>query len=169
MTTAGRICYNKYNMTKTRKKGGPLPGTPSPLKGRPSPLRGRQFPHLWTSGPDPDHHRLWRKFLVARNQARYWGQAWTVTWETYRDLLLPYIHNLGRKRDSWNLIRKDRLQPWCESNVMVAQRQTVLNQKKAGHRPYLPPHERERRRANMEQYQQRGYKGKRYKRYDNND
>jgi hypothetical protein len=76
---------------------------------------------------------------------------------------------LGRKKHNWNLIRKDRNLPWCESNVIAAQRQTVLDQKKAGHRTYLPKHERERRRANMEKYKQRGYKGKRYKRYDSTD
>jgi hypothetical protein len=154
---------------KIKRTGGPAKGTPSPLKGRPSPLRGRQFPHLWTSGPDPDHHRLWRKFLVARNQARYWRQAWSVSWETYRDLLLPHRNNLGRGRDAWNLIRRDRNLPWTEDNVIAAQRITVVSSKKAGHRTYLPPLELERRREAMIKYKQRGYTGKRYKRYDNND
>jgi hypothetical protein len=151
---------------KIKRTGGPAPGTPSPLKGRPSPLRGRQFPHLWTSGPDPDHHRLWRKFLVARNQARYWRQAWSVSWETYRDLLLPHRNNLGRGRDAWNLIRRDRNLPWTEDNVIAAQRITVVTGKKAGHRTYLPPHELARRREAMIKYKQRGYTGKRYRRYD---
>jgi hypothetical protein len=168
LTTAGRICYNKYNMTKTRKKGGPKKGTPSPLRGRPSPIRGRQFPHLWASGPDPDHHALWRRFLVARNQARYWHQEWTVSWETYRDLLLPHINNLGRKKDAWNLVRRDRTGTWNDSNVMASQRISMITANKSP-RPYLPPHERERRRVNMEQYKLKGYTGKRYKRYDNND
>jgi hypothetical protein len=92
-----------------------------------------------------------------------------VSWEHYRDLLLPHINNLGRKKHNWNLIRRDRNQPWTESNVIVAQRQTVLDQKKAGHRSYLPPHERERRRANMDKYKLKGYTGKRYKRYDTED
>ena len=153
-------------MTKTRKKGGPAKGTPSPLKGRPSPLRGRQFPHLWASGPDPDHHRLWRRFLLARNQARYWGQAWSVSWETYRDIMLPHVNNLGRGLDSYNLIRRDRTQPWTEANVMAAPRKTVVEQQKAGPRTYLPPHERARRKEAMAKYKQMGYKGKRYRRYD---
>lgn len=153
-------------MNKIRKKGGPKPGTPSPLRGRPSPIKGRSFPHLWASGPDPDHHKLWRKFLVARNQARYWGQDWTVTWERYRDLLLPHINNLGRKKESRNLVRVNRLLPWSNDNVTVAERITVVSAIKAGHRTYLPKHERERRKASMEKYKQMGYKGKRYKRYD---
>jgi len=156
-------------MKHRRKKGGPPPGTPSPLRGRPSPLRGRQLPHVWKSGPDPDHHRLWRGWLLARNQARYWHQDWSVTWEHYRDTMLPHINNLGRSKDSWNLVRRDRRLPWTESNVMAAQRKTVVSQKKLGHRTYLPAHERERRRANMERYKQQGYKGKRYRRYDNTD
>jgi len=154
---------------KIKRRGGPAKGTPSPLRGRPSPLRGRLLPQVWRSGPDPDHHRLWRKFVVARNQARYWHQEWTVSWEVYRDLLLPHVNNLGRRKDAWNLIRRDRNQPWTELNVIAAQRQTVLDQKKAGHRPYLPPHERERRRVNMVKYKLKGYTGKRYKRYDDDD
>ena len=153
-------------MNKIRKKGGPKPGTPSPLKGRPSPLRGRLLLHVWKSGPNPDHHRLWRKFLVARIQAKYWHQEWTVSWETYKDIMLPHINNMGRKKDSWNLVRKDRNLPWTETNVMAAQRKTVVSQKKAGLRTYLPEHELARRREAMEKYKQRGYKGKRYKRYD---
>jgi len=153
-------------MNKIRKKGGPAKGTPSPLKGRPSPLRGRLYPHLWTSGPNPDHHRLWRKFLVAKNQAKYWHQEWTVSWEAYRDIMLPHINNMGRKKDSWNLVRKDRNLPWTELNVIAAQRKTVVESKKVGHRTYLPEHELARRRQVMEKYKQRGYKGKRYKRYD---
>lgn len=153
-------------MNKKHKKGGPAKGTPSPLKGRPSPLRGRIYPHLWTSGPDPDHHRLWRKFLLAKNQAKYWRQEWTVSWETYRDLMLPHVNNIGRGLESWNLVRKDRNLPWTELNVMVAQRKTVVEQKKAGLRTYLPEHELARRRQAMEKYKQRGYKGKRYRRYD---
>ena len=153
-------------MNKIRKKGGPAKGTPSPLKGRPSPLKGRLLPHVWKSGPDPDHHRLWRGFLLARNQAKYWHQEWSVRWETYRDLLLPYINNLGRKKDSWNLIRIDRNLPWTESNVIAAQRKFVVTSKKLGHRTYLPEHELARRREAMKKYKQLGYKGKRYKRYD---
>ncbi len=153
-------------MTQKRKRGGPAKGTPSPLRGRPSPLKGHTYPHLWRSGPNPDHHKLWRRFLLARNQARYWGQAWSVSWETYRDLLLPHIHNLGRGLESYNLIRKDRTLPWTEDNVMAAPRKIVVEQRKAGPRTYLPPHELERRRAAMEKYKQRGYTGKRYKRYD---
>lgn len=160
------MLYNKYKMNKIRKKGGPAKGTPSPLKGRPSPLRGRLYPHLWTSGPNPDHHRLWRKFLVARNQAKYWHQEWTVSWEVYRDIMLPHINNMGRKKTSWNLVRKDRTLPWTETNVIAAQRDTVVTSKKLGHRTYLPEHELARRREAMEKYKQRGYKGRRYKRYD---
>ena len=154
---------------KIKRRGGPKPGTPSPLRGRPSPLRGRQLPHVWRSGPDPDHHRLWRKFLVARVQARYWHQAWTITWETYREIMLPYINQMGRKKDSWNLIRIDRNLPWTETNVIAAQRQTVVERKKAGHRTYLPEHELARRRAAMEKYKLKGYTGKRYHRYDDDD
>ena len=154
---------------RRKKTGGPPAGTPSPLRGRPSPLRGRQFPRRWRSGPDPDHHRLWRGFLLARNQARYWGQAWSVSWEVYRDTLLPYKDNLGRGRDAYNLGRRDRTQPWTNDNVMAVRRADVVRQKKAGPRPYLPPHERERRRKAMEQYKLRGYRGKRYRRYDQED
>lgn len=154
---------------KIKRTGGPLPGTPSPLRGRPSPLRGRSFPKRWTSGPDPDHHRLWRGFLLARNQARYWRQAWSVTWEVYRDTLLPHKDRLGRGRDAYNLGRRDRTLPWTNDNVIAVRRSDVVTARKAGHRTYLPPHELERRREAMEQYKLRGYKGKRWRRYDDKD
>jgi hypothetical protein len=80
--------------------------------------------------------------------------------------MLPHVNNIGRGLESWNLVRKDRNLPWTELNVMVAQRKTVVEQKKAGLRTYLPEHELARRRAAMEKYKQRGYKGRRYKRYD---
>ena len=107
--------------------------------------------------------------MVARVQARYWHQEWTITWETYRTIMLPYINQMGRKKDSWNLIRIDRNLPWTETNVIAAQRKTVVERKKAGHRRYLPEHELERRRVNMEKYKLKGYTGKRYKRYDTED
>jgi len=76
---------------------------------------------------------------------------------------------MGRRKDSWNLIRRDRNLPWTETNVIAAQRKTVIEMKKAGHRSYLPPHETQRRREAMEKYKQRGYTGKRYHRYDTED
>jgi hypothetical protein len=106
---------------------------------------------------------------LAKNQARYWGQAWTVTWEVYRDTLLPHIHNLGRGKDAYNIGRKDRKMPWTNDNVIAVRRSDVVTARKAGHRTYLPPHELERRRAAMEKYKLRGYTGKRYKRYDTED
>jgi len=83
--------------------------------------------------------------------------------------MLPYINQMGRKKASWNLIRKDRNLPWTETNVLAAQRKTVVEMKKAGHRTYLPQHELERRREAMEKYKLRGYTGKRYRRYDTED
>ncbi len=92
-----------------------------------------------------------------------------MSWEAYRDIMLPHINQMGRKKDSWNLVRKDRNLPWTELNVIAAQRQTVVEMKKAGQRRYLPEHELARRRQAMEKYKLRGYKGKRYKRYDTED
>ena len=92
-----------------------------------------------------------------------------MTWEHYRDTMLPHINNLGRKKHNWNLVRIDRNLPWTASNVIAAQRQTVVTSRKLGHRTYLPAHELARRREAMVKYKQRGYKGRRYRRYDNND
>lgn len=89
-----------------------------------------------------------------------------MTWEHYRDMMLPHITNLGRRKANWNLVRINRQLPWSASNVQAAQRHTMIRGRKLGHRHYLPAHELERRRANMAKYQQQGYKGKRYSRYD---
>lgn len=106
---------------------------------------------------------------MARNQARHWHQAWSVTWETYRDTMLPHVDQMGRRPRDWNFVRRDRSRPWTTDNVMAAQRHTVTAGKKLAPRSYLPPLELARRRAAMEQYKQKGYKGKRYKRYDRDD
>ena len=82
--------------------------------------------------------------------------------------MLPHVNNMGRKKTSWNLTRI-RAGAWSNDNVMAAQRQDVLEQKKAGPRNYLPPLELARRREVMEKYKLKGYKGKRYHRYDTED
>ena len=64
------------------------------------------------------------KFLRARNQARFWCQRWTITWEQFRDLMLQHPEHGGRTEDSINLSRIDRHPRvgWTIDNVEFTRR-----------------------------------------------
>ena len=114
-----------------RKNGGPTPGTPSPLRGRPSPLRGRTFPNKWASGPDPEHHRWWRRWLLAQCQARFWAQDWTLTWPEYLSVAetIPRDRQ-GRGADSLCITRRDLEKGWHADNIAVITRRQMAQRRK---------------------------------------
>jgi len=105
---------------------GPKPGTPSPLRGRPSPLRGRTFPHLWITGTDPRTRQIRRKWLVAKNQAAYRHQEWTLTWPQYLNIINSIPGSWGRQRGAVNLARLDHRLGWHEHNVTLKNRSVVM-------------------------------------------
>lgn len=119
---------NQYNinimMNKTHK--GPKPGTPSPLRGRPSPLRGRQFPQQWITGPDPSLRPIRRKWLLAKNQAAYRGEEWSITWPQYLQLIAQTQGNWGRHKGALNLARVDHRLGWHSHNVILKDRSQVM-------------------------------------------
>ena len=111
---------------KIKRTGGPLPGTPSPLRGRPSPLRGRTFPNKWAAGPDPALRPIWRKWLVAKNQARFRNEEWSLTWEQYLQMIAQTQGNWGRHKGALNLARVDHRLGWHSHNVILKNRSDVM-------------------------------------------
>jgi len=109
------------------KAKGPKPGTPSPLRGRPSPLRGRSYPHLWAAGTDPAMRIIWRKWLVAKNQARFKNIEWTLTWEQYKNLIQQTAGKWGRTRGCHNIARIDHRLGWHIHNVTLKSRSQVMS------------------------------------------
>lgn len=79
-------------------------------------------PKRWITGPDPVVRSLRRRWLLAKNQARFWSQEWALDWDTYRDLLLDHAEQLGRGGDSLNLVRINTGQGWTLHNVEVRER-----------------------------------------------
>ena len=63
-------------------------------------------PHTWKTGPDPELKHLRRRWLRAKNQARFWSQEWRLTWEQYRDTWAGHTDQLGRTNGSLNLVRR---------------------------------------------------------------
>tara|TARA_X000001382_G_scaffold126397_1_gene112972 strand:+ start:175 stop:636 length:462 start_codon:yes stop_codon:yes gene_type:complete len=89
--------------------------------------RGKR-PYRWITGPDPIVQRLRRRWLLAKNQAKYWNQPWQISWDQYRDLLLDHEDQLGNRADAMNLCRTDKTEGWTIGNV------TIMTQSQAGQR-----------------------------------
>jgi len=87
-------------------------------------------PNIWITGPDPVVHRLRRRFILARNQARFWQQKWLLSWDQYRDLLLDHAENLGKTAEELNLCREDKTEVWSIGNVQIMTRSQAVRRKK---------------------------------------
>jgi len=89
-------------------------------------------PQRWITGPDPVVKALRRRWLLAKNQARFWSQEWHLDWDTYRDLLLDHSDQLGRSGDSLNLVRINTGQGWTAGNVEVRERLAAMQRPTKG-------------------------------------
>ena len=87
-------------------------------------------PDRWITGPDPVVHRLRRRFILARNQARFWRQKWMLSWDQYRDILLDHAENLGNSAEALNLCRVDIKEAWSIGNVDIMTRSAAGQRKK---------------------------------------
>lgn len=87
-------------------------------------------PDRWITGPDPVVHRLRRRFILARNQARFWRQKWMLSWDQYRDILLDHAENLGNSAEALNLCRVDKKEAWSIGNVNIMTRSAAGQRKK---------------------------------------
>ena len=72
---------------------------------------------------------LKRKFQIARNQARFRDQEWTLTQEDYFELWdsIPQAWLFsGQGAEDYNLSRKDMDEGWTLDNVHVIPRREML-------------------------------------------
>jgi hypothetical protein len=84
-------------------------------------------PHLWRQGPDPAVRRDRYRYLRSKAQAKYLGQAWTIDWTQYRELLGKVRGQYGRGMTQLNLARKDCKDGWHTWNVHLISRKEAMN------------------------------------------
>ena len=87
-------------------------------------------PQRWKTGPDPWVRQLRRKWLLAKNQARYFCQRWTITWPYFLDFMQKQ-HTHGRRPDSINLARINKRRGWTPNNIQLMQRSAAMRRPKA--------------------------------------
>jgi len=95
-------------------------------------------PHTWKTGPDPELKHLRRRWLRAKNQARFWSQEWRLTWEQYRDTWVGHTDQLGRTMGSLNLVRRDTTRGWTVKNVHLMNRGEAMHRKTRGRKRPRP-------------------------------
>ena len=79
-------------------------------------------PHLWVSGPDPLAHAQYRSFSQQRNQARWRGEPWNLTFQQYQTVWGDQWHRKGRDSDQLCMTRINELGEWGIHNVMLMTR-----------------------------------------------
>lgn len=85
--------------------------------------RNGSRPHVWKSGPNPDQHRRYLAFVQQRNQARWRGEVWQLTFEQWLALWGDRFDRRGRRTWDLCLTRRDYHQPWTLDNAEVITRQ----------------------------------------------
>ena len=96
-------------------------------------------PDLWKTGPDPKLKHLRRRWLRAKNQARFWSQTWRLTWEQYKAIWVGHTDQLGRTTESLNLVRRDTTRGWTLKNVHLMNRGEAMHRKTRGRSRPRPP------------------------------
>jgi len=93
---------------QTKKSNNPM--------GRP---RGRTSPETWKSGPDPEIHSYYPKFVQHRNQAKFRKEEYNLTFEEWMHVWGRNIINRGRSKGTMFMTRIDDTDSWNIYNVML--------------------------------------------------
>jgi hypothetical protein len=93
-----------------------------PKKGELSPHRGKPRPNAWITGPDPVLHKKYLTWLQQRNQARWRGETWELTFESWCDKWKDLWENRGRERGDYCMTRHDIDGPWDDVNSVIMTR-----------------------------------------------
>ena len=88
----------------------------------------------WVSGPDPVLHKLHYAWLRHRCQARYRGEAHSITLTEWYELWLPYHDQRGRSSDSLVITRVDPQSEWSISNIKMLTRRRQVQEEHARRR-----------------------------------
>ena len=101
------------------------------LKAHPEHPYGHPGPRVdkWKTGPDPAVRKHYYRFLKARNQAKFWKQEWTLTWEDYLDLFKTASGTWSRDKNALNLTRVNTKEGWHLSNIKLMKRIDAMRRK----------------------------------------
>jgi len=91
-------------------------------KGQINPCKGVPRPHTWIMGPDELRRKQYYIWLQQRNQARYRGEDWTLTFDQWLAIWGKKWNKRGRKADNLCMSRKDPLKPWNVDNTYLINR-----------------------------------------------
>lgn len=100
-------------------------GKPHPLKGQPRPnRRGAQppRPHTWVSGPDVTKHKQYIAWSMQREQAKFRGEEYVLTFEDFVEIWGEFWHQRGRMAWSMVMTRHDLEKGWYRDNVCIMER-----------------------------------------------
>jgi len=96
-------------------------------------------PWAWRVGPDPEVRRHRRRFCMARSQARFWGQEWTILWDDYLDLFKTAPGKWSRDANALNLVRVDTREGWHIWNVQLMTRIDAMRRPTRDRHRIRPP------------------------------
>jgi|MesohylFT_1024984.scaffolds.fasta_scaffold67921_3 hypothetical protein len=93
--------------------------------------RGVERPHVWIIGSDAGKfkHDMYHPWQLAKAQANFRHEDWTLEFEDYYQLWKDHWHNRGRSSENMCMTRNDIEGPWSADNVYLIQRKLHLQQK----------------------------------------
>lgn len=84
--------------------------------------KGKLRPHTWRTGPDPLLHEMYHPWQMAKAQAKFRDEEFTLTFEEYAELWRPHWHQRGRKINEYCMTRHDITKGWTRENAWVVER-----------------------------------------------
>lgn len=99
----------------------------SKLKGVPKPkdgltAAGKLRPHTWCTGSDPIKHAMYHPWQVAKAQAVFRKEEWSLSFDEYYTMWLPLWDKRGRRPDDMCMTRRDIALPWDKANTQIITR-----------------------------------------------
>ena len=108
-----------------------LPPPPRDTTQRPRHGRRGPRPNMWVAGPDPVTHKKYQAWLQQRNQAKWRGETWRLTFEEWQALWGEKWHSRGRERGCYCMTRRDHEAAWDTDNAQVITREDHAKQQAA--------------------------------------
>lgn len=97
--------------------------TSTMTKAKTGPTKGRLFPQRWVSGPDPLVHKKYRVWIQQRNQARWRGEPWHLTFEDWVSIWGDQFGQRGQDVSCLCMTRTDHTEGWTKHNVEIISRE----------------------------------------------
>lgn len=93
--------------------------------------RGVLRPHRWITGPDPILHDMYHPWQMAKAQAKFRGEEFTLTFDEYAELWQPHWHKRGRRIHEFCMTRHDESLGWTKENAWVVIREVHMKRHNA--------------------------------------